>query len=91
MMGGALSFIEGARRIHSLSFAGKLDTDPDIDPFSGIAGDTDALPIGPERINWAQEALQRLQPEIDIAERWARELGWPYCQRLIDRFGVSTG
>jgi hypothetical protein len=87
MMGGALSFIEGARRMHRLSFVGKLDWDPDIVPFIGIYSDTDALPVGPERINWAEDALERLQPEINTAERRAREVGRKHCQRLIDRFG----
>jgi hypothetical protein len=88
MLGGMLSFIEGARRLHSLRFAGKLDNDLDLLLFTGIDSETDALPIGPERIHWADEALEKLEPEIEAAERWAKEVGRPHCQRLIDRFGM---
>jgi hypothetical protein len=46
MRGGTLSFIEGARQLHSLRFAGKLDDNPDLLLFTGIDSQTDALPMG---------------------------------------------
>ena len=88
MLSGKLLFIEGARRLHCLKSAAMLaDNDADFDPFVGIDSDTDALPIGAERARWAQDALDRLQPEIARAEEWAQGFGRPHCQRLIDRFG----
>jgi hypothetical protein len=71
-----------------LRFAGELDNDPDLLLFTGIDSETDALPMGADRIHWAHEALEKLKPEIEAAEKWAQELGRPTCQRLIDRFGV---
>ena len=39
-------------------------------------------------LNGALEALAKLQPKIDSAEKWAQEIGRAKCQRLIDRFGA---
>jgi hypothetical protein len=84
---GSLSFLEGARLIHKLYARAKLlDHDPDIIVFTGIVSETDSLPIGNERQRWSAEALVRLQPEIDRAERWAQEFGRLSCERLIRRF-----
>jgi hypothetical protein len=89
MLRGDVSFIEGSRRINRLrSSAGLLQLDADIVPFIGIDSETDALPIGDERQHWAPDALIRLQPAIDRAEKWAKTIGTTACERLIDRFGT---
>jgi hypothetical protein len=89
MLGGHMTFIEGARRISALRSEAKLhDFDPDILPFIAIDSETDALPLGEVRKLWASDALARLQPEIDKAERWAREVGCSSCQQLVNRFTV---
>ena len=90
MLSGALSFIEGARLICRLRRCAELaDFDPDIVAFIAIESETDTLPIGDARQHWAPEALEKLQPEIDSAEKWAQEIGRAECQRLIDRFGAA--
>lgn len=90
MLDGTLSFIEGARLIGHLRWeAGFPDFDPDILPFVAIDSETDALPIGDVRKLWAPDALQKLQPEIEQSEKWARDIGYPYCQKLIDRLRTS--
>jgi hypothetical protein len=75
MLDGKLSFIEGARKIAGARFAAGLDHDPDILVFAAIESDTDALPIGQVRESWQAEALAKAQPEIERAEKWAREMG----------------
>jgi hypothetical protein len=90
MLGGHMSFIEGARWICALRFEAKLpDFDPDITPFVAIASETDTLPLGEARQLWAPDALAKLQPEIDKAEHWARNVGYSPCQKLIARFTAS--
>ncbi|MGO1077247.1 hypothetical protein [Inquilinus sp. CA228] len=87
MLDGRLSYIEGARLILRLAAEAELSThDDDILPFVGIDSETDAFPFGPVRERWNREALAKLQPKIDRAEQWARELGRPYCQVLVARF-----
>ncbi len=91
MLAGSLSFIEGARQIVQLQFAAELSDDPDIRPLIGIDSETDALPLDPEiRKHWASDALEKLKPEIDKAETWARQVGTPHCEHLIARFQETT-
>jgi len=84
-LSGALSYIEGARKIARLRFCADLEWDPDIVPFVGIDSETDALPMRDSL--WDPEALKDLQPKIDRAERWAREFGKEHCEQLVKRFG----
>jgi hypothetical protein len=90
MLDGTLSFVEGARRISGARLDADLaDLDEDIVPFVLIDSETDTLPFGEVRLLWAPEALARLQPDIDRAERWARDVGHVHCQKLIERFGAA--
>lgn len=44
-----------------------------------------SLPFGDVRKLWVPAALEKLQPEIDRAEQWARETGLVHCENLIKR------
>jgi hypothetical protein len=89
MLNGSLSFIEGTREVLALSSLAKLDQfDPDILPFVGAYSETDALPLGEVRELWAPDALEKLKPEFERKERWARELCQEACSRLVKRFGT---
>ena len=85
MRDGELNMIEGARRIVELSWKAGLHGDKDIIPFICIDSETDALPLGDVRRQWRQDALEKLQPEIERAEAWARKFGLPACVSLIER------
>jgi hypothetical protein len=88
MLAGTISFIEGARAICAISTsAGLPHDDEDLVPFALIESETDALPAGDVRQLWNQQALEKLQPEIDSAELWARDVAVEHCQKLIERFG----
>ena len=87
MLDGKLSFIEGARELSRLRHhVGELERDPDILVFTGIDSQTDALPLGETRKLWAPDALAKLQPEIDRAEKRAEAMGRPRCEALLRRF-----
>ena len=87
MLSGATSFIEGAHDLAGLRSSAGLEKDPDFTTFVGIDSETDAFPMGEVRKLWNAEALAKLQPEIDRAEAWAREVGLEECKRLALRFG----
>lgn len=87
MLAGTLTFLEGARQISALRFDAGLSDDPDVLAFVGIDSETDDLPVtGKIRELWDPGALERLQPRIDEAEAWAREVGTTRCENLIVRF-----
>jgi len=91
MLNGLRSFIAGARRIKDTWVTTRLpDDDPDKDVFVLIDSETDTLPMGKVRDLWNPEALATLQPRIDHAEQWARDVGREACQNLIKRFGSPS-
>ncbi|OAF02691.1 hypothetical protein AYJ54_25800 [Bradyrhizobium centrolobii] len=66
-------------------FKAKLEDDPDILPFVGIASETETLPLGNDRIHWQAQALADLQRTLNEAQNWAREVGTTHCQNLLAR------
>jgi hypothetical protein len=88
MLNGQLSFLIGSRRLAALRH--EIDTagdDADFMVFIAIDSETDALPLGAVREHWDQDALARLEPEIEEAERWAASAGADACGSLISRLG----
>jgi hypothetical protein len=91
MLAGKLSFIEGARQISDLRwFVDLPEFDPDVICFVVIYSETDTLPFGDVRQRWQPAALEKLRPEIERSEHWARETGWAACQSLIARFSGNA-
>lgn len=87
MLAGELSFILGSRTLAALGHESGYDNDSDFNMFISIDSDTDALPIGQVREHWDKSALEKLEPEIQAAEAWAKEHGEAACASLIARFG----
>src|SRR5262245_46979328 len=85
VLSGTISPIEGARNIARTRFDARLESDPDILRFVGIDSETDALPIGTDRIHWQTQALAQLQGEIDKSQARARDAVATYCQSLLSR------
>jgi hypothetical protein len=84
MLGGKLSYIEGARKIVAAGATARLDErDADLLPFVGIVSETDALPFGEMREYWQAAALDALQPEIDQKEAWAGGFGEPHSDGRV--------
>ena len=71
--------------LHQATF-GWFDRDEDFSTFVAIDSETDHLPVDLERHNWSTEALERKDQEIAKAEQWAKELAFPACRKLIERF-----
>jgi hypothetical protein len=87
MLDGELSYLLGARRLAALRHEAEIkDGDEDFMIFVAIDSDTDDLPLGPVRAHWDKQALERLQPEIEAAETWAKAHAESVCTKLIGRF-----
>jgi hypothetical protein len=54
--------------------------------FMGIDCETDHLPVGSERKNWAEYALKEKDREISEADDFWREDMLKACKELIQRF-----
>ncbi len=71
LLSGRCGVIESARVLWRLSLRVRAQRDPDFVTFCAIDSESDALPIGPERENWAREALKREDAKISSLEaRW---------------------
>jgi hypothetical protein len=86
MLAGELSFFEGAIQVCSLRFSvGVSDTDPDLQAFVVLKSETDHLPPSDVQHRWSESALQRLQPEFEQTETWAKGVAGQACRNLIER------
>jgi len=87
MIDGTIDYLEGAREVSILFHEVEVSQDdPDFIAFVAVVSETDNLPIGESRKYWAKESLVRLEPEIQEAIRWAKEVSLPQCKSLIQRF-----
>jgi len=87
MLAGKLSFFEGAIEVCSLRSSIRVsENDLDIMAFVAIASETDHLPPLKAQPLWSSDALQRLQPEFEKTETWAKSFANESCKNLIERF-----
>ena len=87
MLSGEVSFFEGAVQVCSLS--GNIDApeaDPDLEAFQLIRSETDHLPLKDIQHRWSLEAIERLRPEFENTEVWAKPFASKACENLIKRF-----
>ena len=91
-MAGLDSFLEGAPKVLALQrrVGGVTDGDTDFSAFALIESETDSLPLERVRHLWSQNALDRLAPEIEAANTWARPIVASACKRLIERFASNN-
>jgi hypothetical protein len=88
ILSGTLGILEGARLLSAHRFhVGVPEDDPDFTSFVAIDSETDALPIGRSRMQWAPEVLAEKDLEIARAEQWARGFGLESCRNVVARFG----
>jgi hypothetical protein len=88
---GTSSAIVAAREIVSLrSRLGVSPDDADVETMVMIDSETDALPVGPERRNWAAQALDQKAPEIARSEGWAHETGKAAFEGIVRRWGGAA-
>src|SRR5262245_41995159 len=66
-----LGVIDAARQLSALGYSVRAERDPDFNTFVAIDCESDHLPIGRVRREWAPDALERKDAEIRVVEeRW---------------------
>ncbi|MGI2172802.1 DUF2489 domain-containing protein [Shewanella ulleungensis] len=89
MLDGSVHYLEGAHKLSSLRFeVGLPEDDKDFQSFSLVSSEIDHLPIGAPRQHWSQEALDRLEPEIQQSIKWAKEVSLSECKSIVARFNA---
>jgi len=83
---GRVAVIEAARAISKLAFWAGLRDDTDLNAFVAIDTETDTLPLGDVRLNWAEHALALQDVEIAKAENLYRALALATARSLVERF-----
>jgi len=87
ILAGSVQALEGCHELASLRWEVEVDEgDKDFLIFAAISSETDSLPVGQVRAHWSQEALARLEPQIQSAVAWATAQATPACQSVIQRF-----
>jgi len=91
ILAGTVDLLEAAPELWGgLSALGFDWDDPDYHAFGLIASETDALPVGAQRVHWAADALVEKEPALRAARVWAAPLGMPACERIVNRFGAPS-
>ena len=86
---GRVAVIEAARAMQQLAFKVRDERDPNFTVFLAIYSESDALPVGEERKNWAPSALRGEDSKIEsLEERW-RERALEAARHLIKKYGTS--
>src|SRR5690348_1498703 len=66
-----LGILEVARQLVALGHSVRAEHDPDFITFTAIDSESDHLPVGSFRREWAPDALERKDAEIRaLEERW---------------------
>jgi len=86
-LSGRSELLEACHTLSSLLARAELDAgDSDARTFALISSEVDALPIGDLRARWDPAVLDRLQPEIDSAIKWATPIATPALESVVRRF-----
>jgi Protein of unknown function (DUF2489) len=86
---GRAGVIESSRAMQRLAYKVRDEQDPNFTLFCAIYSESDALPVGEERKNWAPSALRRESAEIEsLEDRW-REQALQAARFLIKEYGTS--
>ena len=83
---GRLGVVDAARQLSALGHSVRAERDPDFTTFVAIDSESDHLPVGRVRREWAPDALQRKDAEIHIVEERWREEALKAAQNLLEKY-----
>ena len=86
---GRAAVIETARAMQQLAFKVRDEQDPNFTVFLAIYSESDALPVGEGRKNWAPSALGREDAKIESLEQRWRQRALQAARVLINKYGAS--
>ena len=88
ILDGTINVIAGCHALRSLRWEVEVEQhDEDFFLFAMISSETETLPTGAERDQWAPAALAELEPEIQQAIEWALPQAVAACRSVVQRFG----
>lgn len=88
MLAGQLGLVEGCHLITSLAWAMGAQDQSVFLPFTVVESETDHLPIGSERVHWAESSLAKKDAELHAYEaRWKEHVHLA-CEALIEYAGT---
>jgi hypothetical protein len=92
VLNGTTDLLDASRRLLDYLLALGLSwDDPDYRVIGLIESETEDLPVGKERDNWAPEALARKESLVEHALSWAESIGGlDACRRLVNRFSSAA-
>ena len=91
ILSGTIGIIEGSRRLVTLrQLVTKEDFDKDFKIFVLIDSDSDHIPIGDARKQWAPQARKDKDKELEQIENWYRDSAEQGCKILIARFKAEN-
>jgi len=86
LLEGRLGVIASAREFVRLAHWVRADEDPDFTTFIGIDSESDHLPIGIVRREWASDALAEKDRDIrELEDRW-REAAYGAARNLLEKY-----
>jgi hypothetical protein len=88
ILDGSLDLLRGCSFMANAMLCADLEMDPDCRIFERACGDSNHLPLGPDRQYWNAEVLKRKDEEIAAVTAKHRDEVLSACYRLIDGFGT---
>jgi hypothetical protein len=86
LLEGRLGVIAAAREFTRLAQWARAHEDPDFTTFVGIDSESDHLPVGPVRAEWASDALAKKDSEIHELENKCREDAYRAARNLLEKY-----
>lgn len=86
MISGHIGLIEGVRKITALRLKTSIPQDEVFRPFIAFDSETDVYPIGKAREVYSRDYLNRIDIDMEVYLRDAREDIIQACRNLIDEF-----
>ncbi len=81
-----LGIVDAARQLSALGHSVRASDDADFTTFTAIDSESDHLPIGAVRREWAPDALRQKEAEIHaIEDRW-RDAAFTAARNLLEKY-----
>jgi hypothetical protein len=86
LLEGRIGVIEASRELSRSRFEADAETDPDLGVFVAIDSETNHLPVGTDRREWAPDALEAKDREIREYEQASRDDAYRAARSLLKKY-----
>lgn len=84
----SIGLVDGCRQIVSLRLCQEIRDDPDFLTIRGFESETDEFPIGEVRKHYNQEALKKLDTELNSYVARVKPIIISACENIIKKYSV---